>query len=429
VPPATPSLDANRLWGDVMALAEITDRKHPYTRRSFTPLFLQGRAWLADRFKDAGLGVRIDQAGNLIGRLEGKNSSLGVIAVGSHSDTVPSGGRFDGIAGLIAGLEVARTLREAGTQLLHTLEVIDFLAEEPSDFGLSCVGSRGMTGALQPAMLAMKGPGNEPLGEALCRVGGDPDRLEGARRHDIAAFLELHIEQGKVLESRALEVGIVTSIVGIRRMEIMFEGVADHAGTTPMTFRHDALVAAAHTVIAVRTIAERLSAEGADYFVATVGIFDVMPGASNVVPGRCRLVIDIRTTNPALTERFAALIEHESAEHAASASVVRRPLVTLSDAPAAACDPALRTLLRSAADELGLKGTDIASGAGHDTAFMTRICPSAMVFVPCRNGKSHTPEEWADRDSIAAGAKVILHAIKALDRSMARDAATKQGAA
>jgi N-carbamoyl-L-amino-acid hydrolase len=429
VPLAAPSLDADRLWGDVMALAEITDPKHPFTRRSFTPLFLQGRAWLANRFKDAGLAVRNDQAGNLIGRLEGKDPSLGVIAVGSHSDTVPSGGRFDGIAGLIAGLEVARALRDAGTHLLHTLEVIDFLAEEPSDFGLSCVGSRGMTGALQPAMLAMKGPGNEALGEALCRVGGDPDRIEAARRHDIAAFLELHIEQGKLLESRALDVGIVTSIVGIRRIEITFEGAADHAGTTPMTLRHDALVAAAHTVIAVRTIAERLSADGADYFVATVGIFEVTPGASNVVPGRCRLVVDTRTTNPALTERFATLIEHESAEHAAAASVVRRPLVTLSDGPPAACDPSLRTVLRSAADDLGLKATDIASGAGHDTAFMTRICPSAMIFVPCREGKSHTPEEWADRDAIVAGATVILQSVKALDRSLGRDAATKQGAA
>jgi beta-ureidopropionase / N-carbamoyl-L-amino-acid hydrolase len=426
---AAPSLDADRLWSDVMALAEITDPKNPYTRRSFTPLFLQGRAWLADRFRDAGLAVRVDQAGNLIGRVVGRNSSFGVIAIGSHSDTVPSGGRFDGIAGLIAGLEVARTLRETGTQLLHTLEVIDFLAEEPSDFGLSCVGSRGMSGALQPAMLAMKGPGNEALGEALRRVGGDPDRIEAARRRNVVAFLELHIEQGKVLESRALDVGIVTSIVGIRRIEITFEGAADHAGTTPMTLRHDALAAAAHTVVTVRNLAERFSAAGTDYFVATVGILDVAPGASNVVPGRCRLVIDIRTTNLALTERFLAEIERESAEHAAAASVVRRPLVTLSDGPPAACDPALRKLLRSAADGLGLKATDIASGAGHDTAFITRICPAAMIFVPCRDGKSHTPEEWADRDAIAAGANVILQTVKALDQSLPRQAAAKTGAA
>jgi N-carbamoyl-L-amino-acid hydrolase len=427
LPRADTALDADRLWADVMALAEITDPEHPYTRRSFTPLFLQGRAWIASRFGDAGLAVRVDPAGNMIGRLPGKDPSLGVIAVGSHSDTVPSGGRFDGIAGLIAGLEVVRALRHAGLHLSHTIEVIDFLAEEPSDFGLSCVGSRGMTGALQPAMLAMKGPGNEALGDALRRVGGDPDRIELARRRDIAAFLELHIEQGKVLVSRDLDVGIVTSIVGIRRIEILFEGAADHAGTTPMTLRHDALVAAAQTVVTISALAERLSTGNADYFVATVGILEVAPGASNVVPGCCRLVVDIRTTNPALTEDFVAAIDRESGKHAAAASVSRAPLVTLSDGSPVACDPTLRSLMRAAADELGLKATDIASGAGHDTAFMTRICPSAMVFVPCRDGKSHTPEEWADRDAIAAGAGVMLQTVKALDRSLAHDAANEKG--
>jgi N-carbamoyl-L-amino-acid hydrolase len=297
-------LDAGRLWNDVMALAEITDPERPYTRRSFSPLFLQGRAWLAKRFADAGLAVRIDTAGNLIGRLDGADPSLGVIAVGSHSDTVPSGGRFDGIAGLATGLEVVRSLCDVGMRLGHAIEVIDFLAEEPSEYGLSCVGSRGMVGALDAGMLDLTGPGGEKLREALRRVGGDPDRLAASRRHDIKAFLELHIEQGIVLESQSLDVGVVTSIVGIRRIEIVFEGAADHAGTTPITLRHDALVAAANTVAAVRRIAEQLAAEGPDYFVATVGILSVEPGASNVVPARCRLVIDARSTNSALTRCF-----------------------------------------------------------------------------------------------------------------------------
>jgi beta-ureidopropionase / N-carbamoyl-L-amino-acid hydrolase len=427
LPITAPPLDADRLWADIMALAEITDPGHPYTRRSFTPLFLKGREWLADRFAAAGLTVRIDPAGNLIGRVEGQSNGHGVIAIGSHSDTVPSGGRFDGIAGLIAGLEVVRTLRDQRHGLAHALEIIDFLAEEPSDFGLSCVGSRGMAGALQKPMLAMPGPDGETLGGALRRVGGDPDRLDAARRHDIAAFLELHIEQGKALESRALDIGIVTSIVGIRRLQIEFEGAADHAGTTAMTMRHDALVAAAATVGAVRSLAEQLSAVGADYFVATVGMLNVEPGASNVVPGRCRLVIDVRTTNPELTERFAAAIESESSRHAAQAAVSRAPIVTLSNAPPAVCDPALRKLLHSSTRELGLGVVDLASGAGHDTAFMTRVCPSAMVFVPCRNGKSHAPEEWADRAAIAAGAAVMLETVKMLDRCSAREAASEQG--
>jgi len=401
-----------------MALAEITDPEHPYTRRSFSPLFLQGRAWLAKRFADAGLAVRIDTAGNLIGRLDGADPSLGLIAIGSHSDTVPSGGRFDGIAGLATGLEVVRSL--AGMRLGHAIEVIDFLAEEPSEYGLSCVGSRGMVGALDASMLDLMEPGGEKLRDALRRVGGDPDRLEASRRQDIKAFLELHIEQGIVLESRSLDVGVVTSIVGIHRIEIVFEGAADHAGTTPMALRHDALVAAANTVAAVRRIAEQLAAEGPNHFVATVGILSVEPGASNVVPARCRLVIDARSTNSALTRRFVEAVERDSATYAAAAHVERTSLVTLSDAPPIACDPVLREALRRGAQELGLGETDLASGAGHDAAFMSRICPSAMIFVPCRNGKSHAPEEWADREAIARGAAVVLQAVKTLDRSLPR---------
>jgi N-carbamoyl-L-amino-acid hydrolase len=413
-------LDADRLWADVMALAEITDPARPYTRRSFTALFLEGRAWLAQKFTEAGLATRIDTAGNLIGRLDGKNPALGVIAIGSHSDTVPSGGRFDGIAGVATGLEIVRALRDAGVELEHTLEIVDFLAEEPCEYGLSCVGSRGVTGLLDGKMLDLTEPGGEALRDALRRVGGDPDRLAEARRDDIKAFLELHIEQGIVLESQSIDVGIVTSIVGIRRLEVVFQGEADHAGTTPLNLRHDALVAAAATVSSVRRVAEGLAAAGPDYFVATVGILTVEPSASNIVPGRSRLIIDARTTNPALTKRFVEAIDRESLAHAEAARVQRATFETLSEGAPAACDPNLRSALRDGAHDLGLSEADLPSGAGHDAAFMSRICPSAMVFVPCRAGKSHAPEEWADREAIAAGAAVIYQAVKALDGSLAR---------
>jgi beta-ureidopropionase / N-carbamoyl-L-amino-acid hydrolase len=415
-------LDADRLWADVMALAEITDPERPYTRRSFSALFLEGRAWLAQRFADAGLTTRIDTAGNLIGRIAGADPKLGVIAIGSHSDTVPSGGRFDGIAGVAAGLEIVRALRDSGVRLDHTIEVIDFLAEEPSEYGLSCVGSRGMIGALDHAMLDLTDPKGEKLRDAVRRVGGDPDRLREAKRDDVRAFLELHIEQGIVLESQSLDVGVVTSIVGIRRIEIVFEGEADHAGTTPMAVRHDALVAAAHTVSSVRRIADGLAAEGSDYFVATVGVLTVEPSASNVVPARCRLIIDARATNPALTRRFVEIVDRESSAHAGAAKVTRASFATLSDGPPAVCDPVLHAALREGARDLGLSEIDIPSGAGHDAAFMSRICPSAMVFAPCRRGKSHAPEEWADREAIAAGAAVILQAVKALDKTLRRNA-------
>ncbi|MDB5653400.1 MAG: hypothetical protein JWQ94_1013, partial [Tardiphaga sp.] len=288
--------------------------------------------------------------------------------------------------------------------------------------GLSCVGSRGMTGSLDDKMLALTEPGGETLRDALVRVGGDPDRLEHAKRDDIRAFLELHIEQSIVLESQSLDVGIVTSIVGIRRMEVIFQGEADHAGTTPMALRHDALVAAAATVTSVRRAAEQLAAEGAEYFVATVGILTVDPSASNIVPGRCRLVIDARTTQPALTQRFVEIIDRDGLAHADAARVTRATFATLSDGPPVACDPALRAALRQGAHDLGLSGFDLPSGAGHDAAFMSRICPSAMIFVPCRAGKSHAPEEWADREQIAAGAAAIYQAVRALDQSLGRSA-------
>jgi beta-ureidopropionase / N-carbamoyl-L-amino-acid hydrolase len=412
-------VDADRLWADVMALAEITDPKRPYTRRSFGSLFLEGRAWLAKRFATAGLEIRIDAGGNLIGRREGNNPALGVIALGSHSDTVPSGGRFDGIAGVATGLEVVRALDDSNIRLDHTIEVIDFLAEEPSEYGLSCVGSRAMVGALDGNMLQLTEPFGEKLSDALRRVGGDPDKLDQTKRSDIKAFLELHIEQGIVLESQSLDVGIVTSIVGIRRIEVIFEGAADHAGTTPLGLRHDALVAASRTVTAVRERAQQLAEETAGSFVATVGILVVEPNASNVVPGRCRLVIDARTTDPALTRRFATMLDRDTVADAAAASVRRVAFATLSDGPPVACAPVLREALREGARKLGLRSCDLASGAGHDAAFMSRICPSAMVFVPSKAGKSHAPEEWTERDQLAAGAAVMLEALKTLDKSLA----------
>jgi beta-ureidopropionase / N-carbamoyl-L-amino-acid hydrolase len=416
--PSNLPVDAGRLWDDIMALAAITDPEKPYTRRSFGALFSDGREWLARRFAEAGLEVRIDAAGNLIGRREGAERGLKPILLGSHSDTVPSGGRFDGIAGVIAALETARSLKEAGVALRHPLEVVDFLAEEPSEYGLSCVGSRGMVGALDRSMLALKGPGGEPLADALRRVGGDPAQVAEAKREDVAAFLEMHIEQGVVLESEGVDVGVVTSIVGIRRMEIAFEGEADHAGTTPMSLRRDALVAAARTVDSVRRAAEALAVQGGDYFVATVGVLELSPSASNVVPGRCRLIVDARFTSPEMMRSFTERIDRESADNAVAARVRRTAFTVLSDSPPAACDPVLRAELRHAARRLGLSVRELASGAGHDAAFMTRICPAAMIFTPCRAGKSHAPEEWADREALAAGAAVMFETLRTIDRTM-----------
>ncbi|MGE0604905.1 MAG: M20/M25/M40 family metallo-hydrolase, partial [Xanthobacteraceae bacterium] len=191
-------VDGRRLWDDLMRLAEITDPGEPYTRRSFSPRFLEGRSWLAERFQDAGLTVSIDPAGNLIGRLAGSEAGAKTIVIGSHSDTVPSGGRFDGAAGVITALEIVRAMRESGFHPRHNIEVVDFLAEEPSEYGLSCVGSRGLSGKLSADMKGYINAGGERLDEAIARVGGNAAALDGPMRDDIAAFFELHIEQGIV---------------------------------------------------------------------------------------------------------------------------------------------------------------------------------------------------------------------------------------
>ena len=399
-----------------MQLAEITDPGKPYTRRSFSPLFDEGRAWLRNRFEAAGLTTRIDPAGNLIGRRAGTDATAGTIMIGSHSDTVPSGGRFDGAAGVLTALEIARSLADRGVTLRHAIEVVDFLAEEPSEFGLSCIGSRGMAGVLEERMLGYTEPGGEVLSHAIDRIGGRVASLPDARRKDIAAFFELHIEQGLVLQDGKIDVGIVTAIVGITRIEIVFRGAADHAGTTPMHLRRDAFTPAARSAVFVDRIARELVARGEGLFVATIGIVAVSPGASNVVPQEARIVIDARSENRALMDEFLARLDRETAAFAQESRTERAAMNRLSDTNPTACDPALRGLLRDSANALGFTSTDIASGAGHDAAFVARIAPSAMLFIPCRDGKSHAPEEWAEPDALAAGTAVIAEAVLRFDR-------------
>jgi beta-ureidopropionase / N-carbamoyl-L-amino-acid hydrolase len=407
-----------RLWEDLMALAEITEPDKPYTRRSFSPIFLKGRDWLRLRFEAAGLTTRIDPAGNLIGRRAGIKTGTGAIVIGSHSDTVPSGGRFDGTAGVIAGLEVARALQEAGHNLDHDLEVIDCLAEEVSAFGISCVGSRAIAGLLTDAMLSYEGPGGERLAQAIVRVGGNPERLSDAKRSDIAAFLELHIEQGPVLETGHIDVGIVETIAGITRLELTITGRADHAGTTPLDLRSDALVAAARAILAIRDIVREIAQSGKGYFVATTGEIYAEPNAANVVPGRVKLVVDARAEQRATMKCFVGRIREEMPALVAEGGAELSAVTTLSDAPPAHGDSGLCTALTDAAERLGLTHRRMTSGAGHDAAHFSRIAPAAMVFTPCRGGRSHCPEEWAEPGEIAAGAATILHAVLAIDRGL-----------
>lgn len=402
-------VNANRIQSDLEALATITDPGRPWTRRAFSPRFDEGRGWLARRFEEAGLSVSRDAGGNLIGRRAGSAGGLGTILLGSHSDTVPDGGRFDGVAGVVVALEVARTLAERGHVLRHDLGIVDFLAEEVSVFGVSCIGSRAMAGVLPADWMGLTHEGRT-LETAMRDVGGAPEHI--AARDDIRAFLELHIEQGPVLEDSGCDLGIVTAIAGITRVEIVLTGRPDHAGTTPMTARSDALVAAAGLVSAIEAEARDRAAQGS-HFTATVGEFSMEPNAANVVPGRVRMLIDARAADRAqmlgfldwIDARCAALPEGIAAE-------VRR----LSDNQPTPMEDDLIDRLDAAADRCGARHRRMVSGAGHDAAFMARIAPAAMVFVPCLGGRSHCPEEWAETADIALGAEVLAETVIALDQ-------------
>jgi beta-ureidopropionase / N-carbamoyl-L-amino-acid hydrolase len=410
--PVTPA----RIAEDISDLAATTEPEHPWTRRSFTPMFLKGRDYLARRFEAAGLETRIDAAGNLIGRRAGKRPGLGTIMVGSHSDTVPDGGRFDGVAGVSAALEVARALRDHNLTLDHDLEIIDFLAEEVSAFGISCVGSRALAGQMKPEMLA-RTVDDRSLAEGIAEVGGDPAVLGLPLRADIKAFLELHIEQGTVLEEAHEDIGVVTAIAGITRIEIVVEGRADHAGTTRMGHRLDALAAAARLVLGIEAMATEMAA-GPAHFAATVGEFEIAPNAANVVPSRARLLIDARAEVRANMETFVDRVKALAAAVAAETGARIDPPVTISDNLPTPGDPDVLDILDGASDAVGARHRRMASGAGHDTAWMARICRAAMVFIPCLGGRSHTPDEWAETDDIALGAAVLLEAVQRLDKAL-----------
>ena len=410
------NINAERLWRRIEELGAITDQSKPYTRRSFSSLHRQGREWLRGQFQEAGLDVRVDAGGNLIGRLPGEDSSLPKLGSGSHTDTVPSGGRFDGIAGVLAALEVAHAYQDQGVRLKRDFEVIDFLAEEPSEYGLSRVGSRALTGDLSLAMLTYESPAGTTLAEGIAAVGGDPAALDRPllKKGDFAAFVELHIEQGPVLEKESLSIGVVTDIVGITRLDLSFSGQADHAGTTPMDIRRDALVAASRTVSAADEEARKWL-DKREYVVATVGKLDVEPNGSNVVPGRVDLTLEVRSSSDAVAQ---SIVEHlcETGQAAADRLGVAFASVPVSFSPAAVCDAGVQKTIEAACRQASTSYKFMASGAGHDAACMSKICPAGMIFIPCLDGRSHCPEEWATKEQLAIGAQTLHDTIKLLDR-------------
>lgn len=406
------NINPARLEQRVHELARFTEAP-PYTRRSFTDTYTRGRRWLADQFRDAGLHVAMDAAGNLSGRLPGTEPGLGVIALGSHTDTVVGGGRFDGILGVLAALEVIQSTRERGIRLRHTVEVIDFLAEEPSDYGLSCIGSGALVGALTADMLEAVTPAGETLREGNRRMGGNPEALTKPlrTRDSLAAFIELHIEQGRVLEDAGKDIGIVTHIVGIQRYVVTITGGADHAGTTPMHLRNDALVGAAYVV----QTAERMARAWPTPIVATVGQLTVSPNATNVVPGEVQLNLEVRSADKGEMQRLGQQVLDGAAAYLHERGL-ELTFEHVADGEPTVCAPLIRDPVRAACATTGHSFMELPSGAGHDAAFMAEMCPAGMIFIPCRDGRSHSADEWADPSQMAAGAEVLYETVMHLER-------------
>ncbi|MDB5854154.1 MAG: amaB [Herminiimonas sp.] len=414
-----PALNAQRLWARVEQLSAMTRSDLPWTRRAFSPHFMEARLWLSEQFKAAGLSVRQDSAGNLIGERAGQQPHRKPIATGSHCDTVVGGGRFDGIIGVLAGIEVAQTLHEQGIALQHPFEVIDFLSEEPSDYGISCIGSRGMCGLLDAPMLAATSADGETLTQGLARIGGDPDRLHEAVRRpgDIAAFIELHIEQGPVLELEKIAVGVVTNIVGIRRVLIVVTGRPDHAGTTPMNIRCDALVGAARVIDTVYQHAAAVSGNP-DYVVATVGRISMSPNVPNAVPGMVEMMLEVRSDKRAILDEFP---ERVMAALRDDLNCLRlsATLTQVSSAAPTDCSALVMDAVQASAAALGYASRRLPSGAGHDAAYMAKLGPMGMIFIPCLNGRSHCAEEWTDPAQLLDGTRVLYQTVRSLDATLA----------
>ncbi|NDK32046.1 Zn-dependent hydrolase [Nesterenkonia haasae] len=393
---------------DLQALATMVDDSAPgWSRVALSELDVTGRHWVLRQMIEAGLDARIDEAGNVLGLLKGDRPGAGTIMTGSHTDTVPGGGRFDGNVGVTAALEVVRTLRASGTRLAQDLLVVDFFNEEPNRFGISCVGSRALTGTLSAAHLNAQDAAGTRFGDALLEARIDPSQVGRAVKDftGVIAFVELHIEQGPHLEEQGNRIGLVTSITGISRFRGIFHGRRDHAGTTPMNRRHDAGCAAAGTVLAVESIAsDRQTSRG------TTGSVTFTPDAVNVVSERAEVRGEFRSPDAQWLTQAREKLLTAASQHGEQRDVTLELEWLPGEEPVAMSDPLLNTASRVVSD-MGLSHTRMYSGAEHDASQMARQVPTAMIFVPSRDGRSHCPEEFTETADILAGAEVLLNTI------------------
>jgi ureidoglycolate amidohydrolase len=403
-------VDQSRITEEIEALAAISDVEPPaVTRIVFSHQDLWARKWLNKRFDDAGLTIRVDAVGNTFARWEGSRSDLPPVATGSHIDAIPYAGKFDGVVGVLGGLEAIRALKASGFQPIRSIELIHFTSEEPTRFGVGCLGSRLLAGTLSSeADINLR----DADGKTLQAV-----RMEAGFSGDLAsvhlptgfysAFVELHIEQGPILEREKTTIGLVTEIAAPASFLITLEGQGGHAGGTLMPGRRDALCAASELTLAIEQLAQ---SSGAIDTVATVGTCEVYPGAINSIPSRVKLGVDLRDIDGKRRDHILEEIRHAAKNIAQRRQVEIQFEMLNADAPATS-SPHVMKAIRAACEKTSVTSRELVSRAYHDSLFMSRIAPTAMIFIPCRAGVSHRPDEFAAISDIAAGVEVLARVL------------------
>jgi len=411
--------DARRVMERCEALARHSEEQGRLTRRFATPALAAAMGEVAAWMRAAGMSVRRDNAGNLIGRYEaagtgsaidGKPSRPRTLLLGSHLDSVRDAGRYDGPLGVLVALAVIERLRVQARRLPLAIEVVAFADEEGLRYGTSYLGSKAVAGAFDPTLLQRVDDDGVRMDEAIRAAGGDPAAIpaDARLRDDLVGYCEAHIEQGPVLEAEGLPVGVVSAIAGQSRFTVTFEGTAGHAGTVPMALRHDALCAAAEFMLAVEALARATPG-----LVATVGQLAVEPGASNVIPGRAVLSLDVRHQDDATRLRSCDQLRATVGRIAVDRGVADR-WDTVQEDNATPCDPVLGGALGQAIASLGLPVRRLPSGAGHDGVVLAALCPLAMLFVRCCGGVSHHPAESVTVEDVAVAVQALARFVENL---------------
>jgi ureidoglycolate amidohydrolase len=406
-------IDQHRLQSEIDELAQITEAEPPVvTRIVFSPADLRARAWLAAKCQETGLGVRTDAVGNIFARWQGSNPSAPAVGTGSHIDAIPNAGKYDGVVGVLGALEAIRALQRVNFRPTYSIELLIFTSEEPTRFGVGCLGSRLLSGALSPESATQLTDNNGDSLETVRRAAGFHGNLTSVQlpAHHYKAFVELHIEQGPILEQQKIPLGIVQKIAAPASAKILIEGSGGHAGGVLMPDRRDALCAASELVLAVEAAARATNAPDT---VATVGICEVFPGAVNSIPSRVRLSLDVRDTDLARRDSVMQEIAQTSHAIASKRQVSIRADLLNADAPAD-CSPLVTEALADSCRARNFAFFPIISRAYHDSLFLSRIAPTAMLFIPCRHGYSHRPDEYASPEDIARGALILADTLARL---------------